>query len=230
METEKEFSELIREDLLIWFCRHHGYPTDGFDSDTLRRVSEHDAKWFLDALTTEAVVRDGAVVTTKLSAAKEQIVWPDGRSISPRPLTIWAEPVITIEAACWLHTEFGWPKQLIGLQSHERAAFDLIAYDAPRTPRVAAEVKKTDQEIDFLIEAMAGYLSHPPLDEEPKHDEQRNAYRKVVALRRIQAPLLWALGPNGYGQLFRVEQAGEQGIARLEKAAIEELLYRKGET
>ena len=226
METQKEFSELVREDLLVWFCRHYGYPTDGFTSDTLQRVSEHDAKWFLDALSGKTVARGGGLLKTDLGAAKEPIIGQGRTTISPRPLTIWVEPVITIEAAHRLHTEFGWPKQLIGLQSHERGAFDLIAYDAPGKPRIAAEVKKTDRAIDDLIEAMAGYLSQPPLDEEPRHDKQRNAYRKVVALRQMRAPLLWALGPKGLGKVFRYQPSDDSGSASLDEVEIEALRFQ----
>jgi len=225
METQKEFSDLVREDLLVWFCRHYGYSTDGFSSDTLQRVSKHDAKWFLDALSTETVARDGASFGADLGAAKEQTFWQGRTTISPRPLTIWVEPVITIGAACRLHTEFEWPKQLIGLQSHEGWAFDIIAHDALGQPRVAAVVKKTDLEIDHLIEAMTGYLSQPPLDEEPTDAKKRNAYRKVVALRRMRARLFWALGANGSGKVFRYRPDGEPGTSGLEEVGIEALRY-----
>ena len=180
METQKAFRDLVREDLLVWFCRHYGYPTDGFDHDTVQRASEHDAKWFLDALTNETVAR---------------------------PLTMWVEPVITIGAAARLHDEFGWPKPLIQVQSRERSAFDLVAYDASGRSRIAAVVKKTDREVADAVEAMARYLSEASHDEDP--------------------PLLWALGPSGHGQVFRVERADDHGRARLEKAGDEELRYCK---
>src|SRR5689334_11322269 len=96
--SQQAFRDLVREDLLLWFCRHHGYRTDGFHSDIVQRTSAHDARWFLNALT-----------------------------MSPSSLSAWEEPVIAIDAASRLHTTFGWPKPLVGLQAETLSRFDIVA-------------------------------------------------------------------------------------------------------
>lgn len=203
----EEFSDLVREDLLVWFCRHYGFPTHGFSRDAVQRVSRHDAKWLLNALTTQAGARTAG---------------------APGPLTIWIEPVVAIEAAWRLHARFGWPKQLVELQSRERWPFAFLAYSHPHRTRIAVEVTKSDQEIDCVIEEMSTALSQWPLDVDPSQGEQRDAYRKAIALRQTGAPLVWILGPSGDGRVLRVEYADDCGAGRLENAEIGELLYREG--
>ncbi len=154
------------------------------------------------------------------------IFWQGLKSVSPRPMTLWVEPVITIGAAGRLHGEFDWPQDLIGLQSKKKWAFDLVAYNRAQAPVVVCEVKKTNCEIDDLLEAMSLYVSKAPLSEEPMQSKLRNAYRKVVGLRRMKPELFWALGPDNYGKLFRFVPGANTYAARLEEVGEDALKYR----
>ena len=225
--NDSDFDDRVRNAFLPNFCKYRNYDISGFKSDTLGRVGKYDAGWFLKALSSKTVkqVQGGALFTTEieeLSGAKEQIFWSGNKSISPRPITLWVEPIITIGAAGRLHGEFKWPNELIGLQSKGNWAFDLMAYNAHKHPIIACEVKKSEREIDFLIEAMMDFVSSPPLDEEPSESKLRNAYRKVIALRRLNPKYFWALGPDNYGSVFRIVSG------RLEEVEQDVLTYVSG--
>ena len=208
------FDDLILGKFLPIFCQFHGYDTAGFKSETVGRVVKYDAEWFLRALSTRTVVQDGSFFMSPLSGAKEQIFWSGNKSVIPRPITFWAEPVITIGAAGRLSSEFGWPQNLIGLQSKRNWAFDLVAYSSDQDPIIVCEVKKSEREIDFLIRAMMDFVSLPPLDEEPNESKLRNAYRKVVGLRQMAPKYFWALGPNDYGSVFRIAPGGLEEVGK----------------
>jgi len=142
---------------------------------------------------------------------------------------VWAEPIITIGAAGRLYSEFGWPREQIGLQSKGNWAFDLVAYDHAHVPLVVCEVKKAEREIDDLVHWMAVYLSQPPLPAEPRQQKQRNAYRKVVGLRQMGPSVFWSLGPNNYSKVFRLVSGPNSSIEVLEDVDESALTFcRKG--
>lgn len=230
MSACMDFNALVLREYLPKFCDYYGYPVAGFRVDTLGRINEYDAMWFLQALRTRTVVQQQAFFSSALSGAREQIFWQGSKSISPRPITIWVEPVITIGAAGRLHSEFCWPQDLIGLQSKKSWAFDLVAYSRTLAPLVACEVKKTRREIDYLIQAMIGYLSQPPLKEEPTTNRLRNAYRKVVGLRQMRPRLFWALGPDNYGKVFRFVQNAGAHTTRLDEVDHDALIFSENGT
>jgi Icc-related predicted phosphoesterase len=102
-----------------------------------------------------------------------------------------------------LHLDFEWPSEHIGTQSADWA-FDVVAYfPGSDEEAVAGEVKKTVSEVDQLIELMKmhGELSTA---EAPRSGKQRNAFKKVAALRARKAPVLWVLGPGAYERVFNV--------------------------
>ena len=225
-KARRKFKALVLDELLPTFCDYYSYDPAGFHSATLDRISEHDAMWLLQALSTGSVTQDQAFFQSALSGAKEQIFWQGTKSVSPRPITVWVEPVITIGAAGRLHSEFGWPNDLIGLQSKGNWAFDLVAYGRDGEPLVACEVKKTKREIDDLVDAMLRYVPQLPLSEEPRRPRLRNAYGKVVGLRQLNPRCFWALGPNNYGKIFRFVAHMSGDVAGLEEMDEGALVYR----
>jgi len=46
-----------------------------------------------------------------------------------------------IAAAGRLHSQFGWPRELIGFQSKKNWAFDLVGYDSALVPLLVCDVK-----------------------------------------------------------------------------------------
>ena len=61
------------------------------------------------------------------SKTHEVIFWEHSTLITPRPITLWLEPVITIAAVARLHLDYGWPVDCLGMQS-EDSAFDVMAF------------------------------------------------------------------------------------------------------
>jgi hypothetical protein len=169
MGARCDFDKRVMEHLLPQFCRHYGYDIAGFHSQTLNRISEYDALWFMRALDANVVRPDGAFFNAVHNGAKEQIFWQYGKPGSSRQISLWVEPVISIGAAGRLHCQFGWPKDRIGLQSEKNWAFDLVAYDdaTGTKPLVYCEVKKSKSEIDYLIKAMLENFPQPTLSEGP---------------------------------------------------------------
>lgn len=228
MSSRAAFDNLVLEELLPQFSAHYGYDTAGFRAGTLKRVSEDDATWFLEALRTRVVSRDGPFFRSVLSRAREQIFWQGVKSVSPRPITMWVEPVITIAGAGRLHGRFGWPRELIGLQSERPWAFDLVGYDPEGKSVLVCEVKKSRREVDRLVRAMLEFLSQPPLNTEPTHQAMRNAYRKVKALRQVKPRLVWVLGPESYGKVFQSVRGANGEITQLEEVGESALSWRAG--
>lgn len=162
-------------------------------------------------------------------AAKEQIFWQGERKSTPRPITLWVEPIITIGALARLNAEYGWPVENLGAQS-KTWAFDLVCYQkASDRKLVACEVKKESKEIEKLLAFMNAQCGRPPLDPEPKNSAERNAYRKVQGIRRAWPKLFWALGPGGKGLVFRIHRENDSEHFRLDSTSEESLRYENAQ-
>ncbi|MEH6575418.1 hypothetical protein [Pseudoalteromonas distincta] len=200
------FTEQLYETWLPEFCYapHRNYSTDGFVNESVSKLSEFDATWFLDAVKSGLVEEKDGFFTAPQSKAKEQIFWEGIKSKSPRPITLWVEPVITIGALARLNKEYGWPIERLGMQS-KNWAFDMVGYDSDLEHEVlACEVKKQIKEVDDLLHYMHHYSGLSPLDIEPANAKECNAYRKVKGIRHSWPKVFWALGPDGYGKIFHV--------------------------
>jgi hypothetical protein len=119
------------------------------------------------------------------------------------------EPVITIAAAARLHFDYGWPQDCIGTQS-KKWEFDLFTVRPEKNDieYLAAEVKKSEKELDAMITIMALYCdgkgsiaSIPPA--------HLNAYKKCLGLLRCRAPLFWAVGPGKRTRIFKVSYSDD---------------------
>lgn len=161
------------------------------------------------------------------SAAKEQMFWEGIKTVRPRPITLWIEPIITIGALARLNKEYGWPVENLGTQS-KTWAFDLICYEAVSDKElVACEVKKDMKELEKLLNFMSAHCSSGPDDVEPENAVERNAYRKVQGIRRSWPHLFWALGPGGKGQVYRIHREGHSQQFSLFPTNEESLRYEK---
>ncbi len=202
-----EFFDRVRHEWLPSFCsaRAPEYQPEGFDEKTLDRIGRFDAHWFLNAIGAGLVEEKGGFFSAPKSAAKEQIFWQGNRNDRPRKLTLWAEPIITIGACARLREEYEWPEDCIGMQSKYPWPFDLVCYPLGTDQEiVACEVKKSSAEINKLIEHMQTYCNVDLPKDEPKNSVEKNAYRKVMGIRRSWPTLFWALGPNGAGHCFKI--------------------------
>jgi hypothetical protein len=98
--TTEEFRARLHEEWLPSFCGapHRNHALDGFDASNLRSLTEFDAHWFLRSLSLGIVTEDGGFFTAPQSKAREQLFWTGSKSTSPRRLTLWIEPIVTIGA------------------------------------------------------------------------------------------------------------------------------------
>lgn len=101
-----------------------------------------------------------------------------------------------------MHRDFDWGLNRLGMQSHSWA-FDLVGYaDDYSTELLVCEVKKSEREIDNFLKLMEIHLKAPA--ETDFKGAERNAFKKVLALRQSKCSIFWALGPNGYSHVFNV--------------------------
>ncbi|WP_299362723.1 hypothetical protein [uncultured Paracoccus sp.] len=228
MDTKKdEFAATLFSEWLPSFCEpREGAEPEGFVRKNLDALSEFDAHWFVRAFKAGYVHEAGGFFTSDMAKAKEQILWVDSWIERPRKIHLWLEPVITVGALARMIDMHHWPQSQVGLQSKAPWPFDLMGYDADRdTELVAGEVKKSKREADRLIAEMTGFGAIPPLEQEPTNKDVRNAYKKVVGIRKTWPRLFWAVGPDGYENLFEVVRADDPWGFSLDPVSPERLRF-----
>ncbi len=55
------------------------------------------------------------------------------------------------------------------------------------------------------------------LEIEPSKGKDKNAYKKVIGIRRSWPSVFWALGPNGYSKTYKVIRSGKLRFSLVEK-------------
>jgi len=212
-----QFEARLFESWLPSFCEapHRSYPSDGFRRESISKLSEHDAYWFIKAIDLNLVTEADGFFVAPLSKAKEQIFWQGLKSIEPRPITLWIEPIITIGALAKLYEIHDWPSEKLGTQS-KTWAFDLVGYGKDSDDEIlACEVKKSIKETDVLIELMKGYAADASIGE-PHGGKERNAYKKVTGIRRTWPSIFWALGPTDYSRVYEVDRKNSDEFSLVE--------------
>jgi hypothetical protein len=206
---------------------HRCYSIEGFKSSTIKNLSEYDAKWFMRAIDDGLVVESKGDFLAPRSSAKEMIFWEGSKMKNPRPITLWIEPIITIEALARLNKEFGWPSSNLGTQS-KTWEFDLACYSgALQKEHIVCEVKKTPKEIEKLLHFMQHYSAKEVQTIEPENATERNAYRKVQGIRKTWPILFWALGPNNDSHVFEIVRSEGSEMFSLLPLPEEALTYGK---
>lgn len=222
------FQDRILNDLLPTFCNDpsRAWGTDGFKADW-HKISEIDAADFLRGIDGSLVKHVSRGLYKALrSKAREQFFWSGSKKMTPRPITLWVEPIITVAVLARLHFDLGWPKELLGTQS-KGWAFDVATYLSSDSDDeyIACEVKKTTAELDQLV-ALMNRFGKSPAANQPMASKERNAFRKVQALRQRQPRLFWAVGPGGSGHAFRMGYSAE-GVVSFQKILFDELHYTR---
>jgi hypothetical protein len=225
--TFQAFKDRILGDLLPTFCNHpsRGWGCEGFKEDW-KNVSEKDAADFLLALDAGLIEHQGrGLYQAPKSLASEQFFWSGKKSVLPRPVTLWVEPIITVAVLSRLHFKWGWPKELIGTQSRHWE-FDVTAYRAsdPSNEYVACEVKKTVAEQDQMVELMQRFSTDRDAGDALKSTKEINAFRKLKGLQARRASIFWALGPNGANKVYRMTYT-DRGAVIFKSASDEALSY-----
>lgn len=226
MKVLQAFQDRILNDFLPTFCNDPSrfWTADGFKADW-HKISEVDAADFLRGIDGELIKHVGrGLYRAPRSHASEQFFWSGAKRKKPRPITLWVEPIITIAALARLHFDLCWPKESIGTQSKDWA-FDVMTYlsNDSDVEYIACEVKKSAAELDQLVTLMKRFGKCPYVDRTVARKE-RNAFRKLRALRSRRPPLFWAVGPGGSSYAFRMGYL-EDGVVSFQEIAIQELSY-----
>lgn len=222
-----EFSRRIAEEWLPAYCLDpkRMYDIEGYRSSS-NTISAIDARDFMRAVDNELVTdMGGGRFRFPQSRATEVIFWEGAKAVTPRPITLWLEPVITIATIARLHLDNGWPLDCLGTQSGNWE-FDIIAFrpSDSRNEYIAGEVKKTSKELDQLLSEMERSCADGTLgcNLSPK---RINAHNKWLGLCRCHAPIFWAVGPNGDSRVFRVEYS-PSGASAMTRTAENSLFFR----
>lgn len=223
------FTQRIHDEWLPIFCLDpkRNYPLEGFKPESIK-VSEQDAANFLQAIDQGLVIDSGGGrYRCDKSHAFEQIFWEGSKNKIPRPITLWLEPVITIGTIARLKIELGWPAQQLGMQS-KSWAFDFTVSQSVEDERefIAGEVKKTEREIDVLIEHLLEFSQATDKLFPPNDAKVMNSFKKWLALLESNAPYFWAVGPDGYTKLFMVEYPDEN-TARFNEVTLDQIRYHQ---
>ena len=208
----RDFTFRLKSEWLLPYCDAKGYSDEGFDWNSIERLSPVDAADFMQAIDKGIVTHKDGVFLAVQSKAKEWIFWEGRKDSSRRKITLWLEPIITVAGLMRLHHEHGWPGNQLGLQS-KNWAFDLVAYDLDlETERIACEVKKSIQEIEAMLEFMELHRHTNADAVDCLVGPERNAFKKVIALRESPCQVFWALGPNRGGYVFNVSRTSSGAV------------------
>lgn len=213
MDAVGEFKRRLQQEWLVPFCLARGYTHAGFDGKAIGNLAAIDAADFMQAIDDSLISHKDGIFSAAQSKAKEQIFWQGARDSVPRKVTLWLEPIITMAGLMRLHRDFQWPTRHLGLQS-KSWAFDLVAYDANLSSEsLVCEVKKAAHEVDVLLKFMEQHLNTPAEAPSIFKGAERNAFKKVVELRKSTATVFWALGPNRYGYVFDVIRSHANSVS-----------------
>ena len=211
----QRFTHRLHTEWLPAFCADpdRQFSLSGF-KDASIKISDFDAENFLRALDSGLVYdAGGGRYHCARSNAQEQIFWEGWKSVHPRPLTLWIEPVITIATMARLRFDFGWPAEVLGMQSKDWA-FDFAVYHSAtdKNELIAGEVKTSSSEIDELVLQLRAYGQTGATAPLSAHSKHINSFKKWTALLQRRVPLFWAVGPGDYTRAFAV-QYGPTGTA-----------------
>ena len=229
MTTELErFTQQLHSSLLPSFCLDikRNFSLAGF-KDLSITLSEFDARNFLRAIDS-GLVRDtgGGRYKSIRSNAQEQIFWEGPKSVDPRPLTLWMEPIITMGTIARLGLDYGCPADVLGMQSKDWA-FDFVVYQSSTSAleHIAGEVKTTADQVDNLITDLRIYGETGATSPKSEHSRHVNSFKKWQSLLKGRAPMFWAVGPNDYTRLFEVHY-GTGNTANFLDVPLENLLSK----
>ena len=226
---QQKLRNKILNELLPTYCidQKRNYAIEGFKMESLNLTNE-DASHFFRAFE-HSVVTDsggGRYIMPK-SKTFEMIFWEGSKLKSPRNITLWIEPIITIGAIGRLHLDLDWPKELLGMQSKD-GAFDLVAYSSIESDDfyIAGEVKKTSKELHDLIHNLFNFDVATHYDYLKMDRKLVNSHKKWLSLKQSRAPYFWAIGPGDETNMFKVKYL-QDGNIEFESTSLDEVRYSK---
>lgn len=213
---QKEFARRLWEEWLPAFCDDpkRNYAHNGFRAETTM-LTDADADNFMKALDHGVAFPDCRQrFGMRLGRASEAMFWEGKRTITPRPFSLWAETVITVATGARLHFAYGWPVELLCMQS-KGSAFDLGAFQPfdLDDEHIAVEVKRTSADLDRLVDNLQRCCAG---DHDPTclktGGKRRNAHMKWIALRNRCPHVFWAVGPSPASRIFEVSRLADGTI------------------
>lgn len=219
MDVLELFSHRLYTDWLPTYCHddRRRYHPSGFKATSIT-VSEADARDCMVAIDDQVVVdAGGGRFRASRSAAHEVLFWEGSKTASPRPITLWLEPVITFAALARLHRKYRWPKEDLGMQP-KGWAFDLAAYgrDLNAPPCLLGEVKKSSSELRRLREDLLKLSNGASPEIVPI-----NSTRKWQALVETKPSFVWLVGPNEESYVYApVFTSGRCNLQEVESSAL----------
>jgi hypothetical protein len=228
VNVQEEFWHRLKQEWLPAYCNDpaRNYDIAGFRTDA-KRVTDVDARDFMRALDHKVVTVDsGGRFRMPRSSVNEVIFWEHPAKVSPRPISLWIEPVITIAAIARLHLDYGWPVECLGMQSVDWA-FDFMAFKVDNLEHefIAGEVKTTTRELDRFLAGLHECCAAGDHDCANANPARKNAHKKWLGLKRSRAQILWALGPDGQNKVFDVLSNKDRTI-RLNPATEQRIRFR----
>lgn len=234
-------SEMIKFDLLIQellkeFCdgSNQTLSVEGF-RDTSSQIALRDKESFVRAIRAGLINRHrGRQYRAAQSCASESFFWSGRKGLSPRPVTISVEPIISVATLSCLHFSLGWPASHLGTQS-SKWGFDLCAYEAPSPPTtpatspliIACEIKKSRKELEDLIDLMAKFGAGHSLSLKPVARE-KNASKKIDEILIERPRFFWAVGPDRLSYAFTVRYGTGREV-HFDQVPEEQLRFRSSE-
>jgi hypothetical protein len=206
----KHFRHRLAEEWLRDFCagrEDKWYDPTRFVWDSVEALTEYDAEWFLAAVDQSVVTRNDHYFRPQASHVNLQIFW-EGENSPNRRFSLWYDPILVIGAFARLHLTFGWPTPQFGSLASEYAME--LAFDSTGHASIALEAKKSEKELNAVLDAMK-HFADAPAASEPEPGPRRSAFRKVALIRKTWPALLWAIAPGGGGEVFSVDRRGGAG-------------------
>lgn len=224
----KEFTRRVMVGWLPAYQREREHQPGEFEFQAKSiKVSERDASDMMRLIDAGCLIQTGrGNFTFARSSAKEALFWEGAKSRTPRCVTLWIEPVITLAALARLHFDYGWPIESLGSQS-KKWEFDVVAFEtaASEAEAIAGEVKKSTKELDVLIGHLQNFAASG-CTEEPSDGGAKNAFRKWIGLRDRKIPLFWAVGPDRHEFAFAMQYL-DDGCAKMVNIPLHRLRHRK---
>lgn len=228
MSFKNEFYRRLISEWVISDCNIRGddVQPEGFDDTNFQHVSEFDARWFLEALDAGHMMETQSVFHTSGHEVNLRIFSHLQRGPTIRKTTLSLEPIINVGAVARLIDQYGWPSSQLG-QSPFPYPFDLICfYKGRKHELIVCEVKKSHKEVDILMNWMRKFSAIAPLEVIPTNGAAKNAYKKVVGLRKTRPEFFWVLGPEGIGRTYRIARQHDGVLFQFESMPERVLAYR----
>lgn len=221
-----QFKERVLDVLFPAFCAYRNHIDYSIESLIARwdEFHDQDVDDCLAAIDNFVVIdRGGGVYVNERSGSIDLLFHSGMKSISPRPLALLPEPIITFAVMYRLYAELGWPRECLGLQSPHPFAFDAMVYASSTDLMgfIACEIKASKAAIDRMMTKMIAYGSDPTI---LKPHIDPNAFNKVAELRKRQPRYFWAVGPNRYNLVYEMKY-GPDGEMLFNRVALACLRY-----